>query len=71
MHMNNPVANKYPVITNSNKLRTYSTTRFFLEDDVVRQIVTGDGLADEGQLDVKPVTGLGLPNPSPHYRLSK
>jgi predicted aconitase len=41
MFMSNPLARRKAVITNSNKLRTYSTARFFLEDDVVDILVEG------------------------------
>ena len=61
MHMNNPVAAQYPVLTNSNKLRTYTTARFFMEPDVLHQIVYGDNASNEGQMEVKAVPGHGLP----------
>lgn len=35
MYMNNPLCAKQPVITNSNKLRTYTTARFFLDDEIL------------------------------------
>jgi hypothetical protein len=41
MHMNSSVAANYPMMTNSNKLRTSSTARFFVDDDVVRILVHG------------------------------
>ena len=41
MYMNNPIAGKDPIATNSNKLRTYSTARFFLDDDIVDLMITG------------------------------
>jgi len=41
MYMNNPLAAKDPIATNSNKLRTYSTARFFLDDEIVELMVTG------------------------------
>jgi len=41
MYMNNPLCAKEPIATNSNKLRTYSTARFFLDDDIVELICTG------------------------------
>jgi predicted aconitase len=41
MYMNNPVAGKEPIATNSNKLRTYSTARFFLDDDIVDLMISG------------------------------
>jgi len=50
MYMSNPECSKQPIITNSNKLRTYSTARFFLDDEVLDIIVTGivqGGAGDE------------------------
>jgi predicted aconitase len=41
MHMNSSVAASYPMMTSSNKLRTYSTARFFLDDEIVRRLVYG------------------------------
>lgn len=41
MYMNNPLCAKKPVITNSNKLRTYTTAKFLLDDDVLARIVNG------------------------------
>lgn len=41
MYMNNPLSARRPVLTNSNKLRTYSTARFFLDDQVLEIIVSG------------------------------
>ena len=41
MHMNSSVAADYPMMTSSNKLRTYSTARFFLDDDILRRLVSG------------------------------
>jgi predicted aconitase len=42
MYMSNSECSKQPVITNSNKLRTYSRARFLLDEDVLHAIVTGD-----------------------------
>jgi len=42
MYMNNPLCAKEPIATNSNKLRTYSTARFFLDEDIVEIICTGN-----------------------------
>jgi hypothetical protein len=39
--MNSSVAASYPMMTSSNKLRTYSTARFFLDDEIVRRLVYG------------------------------
>lgn len=41
MYMNNPICSKQPVITNSNKLRTYTTSRFYLDDEILEKIVKG------------------------------
>lgn len=41
MFMNNPLARRRAVVTSSNKLRTYTTARFFLDDEVLRIIVEG------------------------------
>ena len=38
MYMNNPLAKSMPVITNSNKLRTYTTARYYKSDDIVKII---------------------------------
>ena len=35
MYMNNPLAGKMPVITCSNKLRTYTTARYYREDEIL------------------------------------
>ena len=41
MYMNNPLAGKMPVITCSNKLRTYTTARFYSEEDILVKITKG------------------------------
>ncbi len=41
MYMNNPLAGKMPVITCSNKLRTYTTARFYTEDEILHKITKG------------------------------
>ncbi len=41
MYMNNPLAGKMPVITCSNKLRTYTTARYYTEDEILQQITKG------------------------------
>ena len=41
MYMNNPLAGKMPVITSSNKLRTYTTARYYTDDEIIRQITEG------------------------------
>ena len=40
MYMNNPIAKAMPVITSSNKLRTYTSARYYTEDEIVG-ILTG------------------------------
>lgn len=41
MYMNNPLSAKKPIITNSNKLRTYSTARFFRDEETLEIIISG------------------------------
>jgi len=41
MYMNNPLAGKMPVITCSNKLRTYTTARFYNEAEILDKITKG------------------------------
>ena len=41
MYMNNPLAGKMPVITCSNKLRTYTTARFYTEAEILEKITKG------------------------------
>ena len=41
MYMNNPLCGKMPVITSSNKLRTYTTARYYTEDEILVQITKG------------------------------
>ena len=38
MYMNNPLSKKMPVITSSNKLRTYSSARFYSEEEILAKI---------------------------------
>lgn len=38
MYTNNPIAGSKPIITNSNKLRTYSKARYYKDDDIVKVI---------------------------------
>lgn len=40
MYMNNPLCKKMPVITSSNKLRTYTTARYYT-DAQIQEIITG------------------------------
>ena len=41
MYMNNPLCGKMPVITCSNKLRTYTTARYYTEDEILEKITKG------------------------------
>ena len=41
MYMNNPLCAKMPVITCSNKLRTYTTARFYTESEILAKITKG------------------------------
>ena len=41
MYMNNPLSEKMPVITSSNKLRTYTSARYYTEDEIVYKITKG------------------------------
>ena len=41
MYMNNPLCGKMPVITSSNKLRTYTTARYYTDDEILLQITKG------------------------------
>ena len=41
MYMNNPLSEKMPVITSSNKLRTYTSARYYTDEEILAQI-TGD-----------------------------
>ena len=43
MYMNNPLCGKMPVITNSNKLRTYSTSRFYTDAEILDFISKKEG----------------------------
>ena len=42
MYMNNPLCGSMPVITSSNKLRTYTTARYYTDDEILQQITKGD-----------------------------
>ena len=39
--MNNPLCARMPVITSSNKLRTYTTARYYTEEQLLRIITKG------------------------------
>ena len=41
MYMNNPLCGKMPVITSSNKLRTYTTARYYTDDEILSEITKG------------------------------
>ena len=41
MYMNNPLCGKMPVITSSNKLRTYTTARYYTDDEILVKITKG------------------------------
>ena len=41
MYMNNPLCKKVPVITSSNKLRTYTSARYYTDDEILRAITKG------------------------------
>ena len=45
MYMNNPLCGKMPVITSSNKLRTYTTARYYTDDEILAQITKGGAKA--------------------------
>ena len=41
MYMNNPLSTKMPVITSSNKLRTYTSARYYTDDEILAEITKG------------------------------
>ena len=41
MYMNNPLCKKMPVITSSNKLRTYTSARYYTDADILKTITGG------------------------------
>lgn len=41
MYMNNPLSEKMPVITSSNKLRTYTSARYYTDDEILAMITKG------------------------------
>jgi predicted aconitase len=47
MSMNNPLCGKMPVITNSNELRTYTSSRYYSDAEILAWI-SGDAAADVG-----------------------
>ena len=42
---NNPLSTKMPVITSSNKLRTYTSARYYTDDEILEQITRGGSKA--------------------------
>ena len=42
MYMDNPLCARKPVITNSNKLRTYTSSRYYTDSEILAQITGGD-----------------------------
>ena len=42
MYMNNPLCKSMPVITSSNKLRTYTTARYYTEAEILAAITKGE-----------------------------
>ena len=41
MYMNNPLCKSMPVITSSNKLRTYTSARYYTDDEILAEITNG------------------------------
>ena len=41
MYMNNPLSKSMPVITCSNKLRTYTSARYYTDAEILEQITKG------------------------------
>ncbi len=41
MYMNNPLCTSMPVITSSNKLRTYTSARYYTDDEILEKITGG------------------------------
>ena len=41
MYMNNPLCKKMPVITSSNKLRTYTSARYYTDQEILSIITKG------------------------------
>ena len=41
MYMNNPLCANMPVVTSSNKLRTYTTARYFTDSEILTLITRG------------------------------
>lgn len=49
MYMNNPLCGSMPVITSSNKLRTYTTARYYTDDEILEQITGGAACTKGGE----------------------
>ena len=45
MYMNNPLCKAMPVMTSSNKLRTYTTARYYTEEEILTKITKGGSKA--------------------------
>ena len=43
MYMNNPLCKSKAVITSSNKLRTYTSARYYTEAEILKAITTKEG----------------------------
>ena len=43
MHMNNPLCKAKPVITSSNKLRTYTSARYYTDREILDIITSREG----------------------------
>ena len=43
MYCDNPLVHSMPIITNSNKLRTYTSCRFYEDDKILSMICGGEG----------------------------
>lgn len=41
MYMNNPLSTSMPVITSSNKLRTYTSARYYTDDEILEMLTKG------------------------------
>ena len=44
MYMNNPMCAKMPVITSSNKLRTYTTAKYYRDEEILSIITGGENI---------------------------
>ena len=69
MYMNNPLSEKMPVITSSNKLRTYTSARYYTDEEILEQI-TAPGRKSGRKILLGRITGAvpafhKLPNPLP------